>query len=80
MEILCQAGNYIGVISIPVILGIVYWVTRTRIDVKTCDRTHKAVDIEHANLRTYIRDTEVRAEKRHEELVGLIKNGGKPQT
>lgn len=79
-EILCNTGAYVGsVISIPIILGVIYWVTKTRVDNKTCDRTHSAVDIEHANLRTYIRDTEERAENRHKELVGLIKNGGKPQ-
>jgi len=80
MGILCNTGAYVGgAISIPLILGLVYWVTKTRVDVKTCDRTHKAVDIEHANLRTYIHDTEERAENRHKELVRLIKANGHGQ-
>lgn len=77
MEILCNASAYVtGAISVPVILGVVCWVTRTRVDVKTCDRTHQADNIEHTNLRSYIKDAEERAEKRHSELVNLIKNGG----
>lgn len=72
--ILSESITYIILISI--ILGIVYWTTKTRVDVKTCDRTHKAIEIEHKNLRDYIKDTEGRQEKRHDELVRLIKNNG----
>lgn len=76
-EMLSQASNYIvPALSVPIILGIVYWVTRTRVDTKTCDRTHEAVNQEHKNLRQYISDTEKRAENRHKELVNLIKNNG----
>ncbi len=75
--ILSQAINYVApAIPIAVVLGVVYWITKTRVDVKTCDRTHKAVDKEHVNLRQYIRDTEDRAEKRHKEVCNLIKNNG----
>ncbi len=75
--ILSQAINYVApAIPIAVILGAVYWITKTRVDVKTCDRTHEAVEIEHKNLREYIKDTEERQEKRHGELVSLIKTNG----
>jgi hypothetical protein len=77
MEILSQASDYVApAISIPIILGIVYWVSKTRVDIKTCDRTHEAVNKEHMNLRAYIKDAETRAEDRHKELVELIKNNG----
>jgi len=80
MMILSQAINYAApAIPIAVVLGAVYWITKTRVDNKTCDRTHKAVDIEHTNLRAYIKDTEDRQEKRHDELVSLIKNNGHGQ-
>ncbi len=74
--ILADISTYI---SIPIILGIIYWITKTRVDVKTCDRTHEAVELEHKNLRDYIKDTEDRQEKRHDELVELIKNNGHGQ-
>lgn len=67
------------IISIPIILGVVYWTTKTRVDTKTCDRTHAAIEIEHKNLRDYIKDTEDRQEKRHDEIVKLIKNNGHEQ-
>lgn len=75
--ILANTTTYI--ISVPVILGIIYWITRTKVDNKTCDRTHEAVELEHKNLREYIKDTEDRQEKRHDELIKLIKNNGRGQ-
>ena len=77
VEILSQASSYVApAIPVAIMLGVVYWLTRTRVDTKTCDRTHEAVNQEHTNLRQYIKDTEDRAENRHKELVGLIKNNG----
>ena len=80
VEILSQASSYVApAIPVAIMLGVVYWVSRTRVDVKTCDRTHEAVNQEHKNLRQYISDTEKRAEGRHKELVDLIKRNGNQQ-
>ncbi len=64
-------------------IGIIYWVSRTRVDTKLCDRTHQTNETDHKNLRGYIKDTEERAEQRHKELRDdmkevkiLIRNGG----
>lgn len=74
----------IGAISstFVTIIGVIYWTARTRVDMKLCDRTHKAVDQEHRNLRNYVKDSEERAEERHKELKqdlrdlkNLVKNG-----
>jgi fatty-acid desaturase len=48
--------------------GLIYWVAHTRVDHKTCDRTHEAVERQHQNIREYIHDTEERSEQRHKEL------------
>lgn len=81
MEILSQAGNYVGpVINVGVVIGLVCWLSRSKVDNKACDRTHNAVNTEHQNIRKYISDAEQRAENRHSELVKLIKNNGKPKS
>ena len=50
------------------ILGVVYWVSNTRVPNKQCDIVRKNNKETHDALTSYIAATEKRAEERHSEL------------
>lgn len=75
--IIAQTIDFLApAINVGVVLGIIWWINRSKVDGKTCDRTHSLLNTELKNIRDYIGDTEKRAEGRHKELKELIKNNG----
>ena len=71
------SGCYLSVI------GVIYWVSRTKVAHKTFDVERDNNKTEHANIRDWIKDAEERAKERHTELKAdlgevkeLIRNNG----
>jgi preprotein translocase subunit SecA len=60
----------IGVVSscYLAIIGVIYWVSHSKVNNKTFDVERQNNQTEHSNIRKWIEDAEKRSEQRHKEL------------